>query len=101
MFFELEGVTYKIKFFRIGTNTYADLYRVDEKMGLVYTELQGYAYLHPKDRFVKSSGRKVALTRLLYLWKLLSSKYNLPALTKEAREYIWAMYFMKHTNDKK
>src|SRR5688572_13184626 len=97
MFFELNEVTYKVKFYRSGTTTFAELWRLDND-GLDCTNLLGIAYLHPNDIFVKKTGRKVALASLLRRMNEISAGYAEPefSLTREDRKNIWEAYFKTH-----
>ena len=90
--------TYGVKFSRNGTSTRAELIRVDNLTGLDPTGLVGDAHLHYKDRFVKSTGRKVALTNLIIRMQEVSAGDTEPefVLTKEDRAKIWETYFKYH-----
>jgi|SRR5690349_11134070 len=98
MFFELDNVTYGVKFSRNGTTTYADLVKIDDEIGLDFTGLVGIATLHKNDRFVKSTGRKVALAHLLDRMNEVSAGDEKPefSLSKQDRAAIWAKYFETH-----
>jgi hypothetical protein len=97
MFFDIDGKRYGVKFSRNGTTTYAELVKVQE-WGLDYPGLVGIATLHPRDRFVKKTGRKVALAGLLYRMNEVSAGDTEPEfnLTKEDRAKIWEEYFRSH-----
>lgn len=103
MFFELDGVTYRIKFYRLGRNTIAELFEVvtptDADSGGIYSlGVFGIARQHPIDPPVKKIGRRVALTNML---KALSHAEEGEAvlhrpLTRDDRQAIWARYFESH-----
>lgn len=97
MFFELDGKTYKIKFSRAGTSTFSELWSVDDD-GIWNTGLLGWTKLHPKDRFVKKTGRKIALANLLDRMEEVSAGDTEPefVLTKETKRNIWETYFKAH-----
>jgi hypothetical protein len=90
--------TYGVKFTRNGTTTRAELVRVDEIIGLDFTGLVGISSLYYKDRFVKSTGRKVALANLIERMQQVSAGDTEPefTLTKEDRAKIWEAYFKSH-----
>ncbi len=98
MFFEIDGKTYRVKFSRTDTTTYANLIRVEPDAGLVETNIVGIASLYHKDKFVKSTGRKIALAHLLERMNEISAGDTEPefTLTREDRANIWAEYFKTH-----
>ncbi len=98
MFFELNGTTYGVKFRRADTTTIAELISIHPEHGIDYTNLVGIARLNPKDRFVKSTGRKIALTNLLNRMEEISAGDTEPefTLSKEDRRKIWNRYFETH-----
>ena len=106
MFFEIEGVTYCIKFYRQNTTYIAELFEVnlqatsaegDEegKNPMNSLGVFGIASLYYNDRFEKSVGRKVALAKLLET--LSDSDISGPiVMSKEERAMIWEKYFETH-----
>ena len=102
MYFELRGVTYHVKFRRGGTTTYAQLYRVEKDGTLTKMEGEGAASLYYRDRFQKSTGRKEAMTDLLWKYSVPDPEGEIPeGLSKEDRAGIWMQYFQQLVNDKK
>lgn len=101
MFFELEGNTYRIKFYRMGKNTIAELFQVDAQAGedvpgMTSLGVYGVASVYHTDTFVKKVGRKVALSNLLAGLSDPESPAAPLFLNKEDREMIWAKYFESH-----
>lgn len=108
MFFELEGNTYRIKFYRTGVTTVAELFEVKKTVDdlgddTAMTSLGVYGIARPyhTDRFEKSTGRKVALANLLknlsYEWMNDEEPDPRPVvLEREDRAMIWAKYFESH-----
>jgi hypothetical protein len=89
MLFDLNGNKYKVKFYRIQTSTFAALEQWIPSLN-TYMAINICASLcNPKDKFVKSTGRKVALARVLHETPELQ-------LTKEDRARIWETYFKEH-----
>ena len=93
MYIEINGITYRVKFFTEGNMTFAELYKVEVDGILTQAFIDGVAILHPNDHFEKAKGRKVALADLLenlegILWAI--SNYR---LTKNERTLIWEEYF--------
>ena len=104
MYFELEGKTYRIKFYRDGNLTIAELYEISEETGgMISLGVFGIAAVYYKDRFEKKLGRKVALSHLL---KVLSDHVDEDGnfiesvgpivLDKKDRQMIWDKYFETH-----
>lgn len=101
MYFELNGKTFAIKFYRAGTTTSAELFSVKERGGMIHLGVFGLAKLHITDRFVKKVGRIVALTHLLegLSGEWMSENEEDPRefiLTREDRKIIWEAYFKTH-----
>lgn len=98
MYFTLNGKEYKVKFYRNGTNTYAELWELDDVKDWGCTNLIGVARLSKKDRFVKKVGRVVALTNLIKRMQEVSAGDSQPefSLTKEEKKLIWDSYFLRH-----
>ena len=94
MFFELNEITYKIKFYRTGKTTVAELQQVTGD-SIVSLGEYGVSNPHYKDVFQKKIGRKRALENLL---KGLSNPDTEPSilLSKEDRAKIWEAYFERH-----
>lgn len=97
MYFELNGKTYRVKFYRSNTFTFAELWTI-ENGELDFPGLMGIAKLNPKDRFVKKIGRKVALASLLNRMEQVSAGNTEPEfiLSYEDRKNIWEIYFKTH-----
>lgn len=96
MFFEYNGKTYCVKFKREGTTTFATLFIVDEKDGLIPANVSGVAVLYYKDKFQKSKGRKVALSDVLYQLSTPDPDGIFPnGLSKEDKAAIWQEYFKR------
>lgn len=96
MKFELNNELYEIQFSRADTSTIAELAKYDPQSGtFIETNLIGVANLNPKDRMVKSIGRKVALSKLLKRMGEISAGNIEPefSLSKEDKTNIWKAYF--------
>ena len=101
MYFKLFGKTFGINFTRGGTTTFAELVEIKPDKGITHLGIFGFATLIPPDRFVKSIGRKVALTNLL---NYLSADWGEGGdedprefiLDKDQRKLIWETYFKTH-----
>lgn len=98
MYFELDGKTYRIRFMRNGTTTFAELWVLQKDGELDFPGLMGIATLHPNDIFVKKIGRKVALASLLNRMEEVSAGDTEPEfiLSHEDRKNIWEAYFKTH-----
>lgn len=95
MFFELNGKTYQVKFRREGTTTFAQFFQVQSDGTFVKLEYEGTAVLYYTDRFEKSKGRKIALADLLWKYSVPDDEGEIPeGLDKDARQKIWAEYFL-------
>jgi len=100
MIIEIENQVYIIKFQRTGENTYAWLFRIDngDFKFPSNTGLVGIAKCSKKDQYKKSTGRKVALTKLFKRMNEISAGDTKPEfnLTKEERQRLWNIYFETH-----
>jgi len=91
----LSGEPYRIKFgystikgeLYNTRSTYAELYKVNKDGTLsVVDSMIGFVSCDNRDRFVKETGRKMALKDLL---EVITDKFN---LTREDRGEIWNKY---------
>lgn len=110
MFFELEGKTYRIKFYRTGMTTVAELFEVTKTVddlgddtAMSSLGIYGIARPHHTDRFEKKVGRKVALAHLLVALSdhededgNLVESVGPIVLDRADRAMIWAKYFESH-----
>lgn len=97
MFFEIGGKTFRVKFLRVGRTYMAELQLVT-KEGIISTKFVGTARCDSRDKFVKSTGRKIALADLLWQISPVDQESEIlpEGLSKEDREKIWAEYFKNH-----
>jgi hypothetical protein len=93
MLFNLKDYQLMVKFKRVNTSTFAFLYESDADGVYHEMALWGESHCNPKDKFVKSTGRKKALARLLSKIDSNTFAFN---LTKEDRKKIWDIYFKEH-----
>ena len=99
MYFQLDDKMYRVKFYRMGNTTIAELLELGSCEGdnpYVSLELYGVASTYHKDIFNKSTGRKVALAKLLDAMDTLWGTEENAFLTKSDRTMIWARYFETH-----
>jgi hypothetical protein len=89
MLFDLNGSKYMVKFKRQQTTTFAYLFKYINETIKFFPMNLAASLCNPKDRFVKSTGRKLALARLLKETQELN-------LSREDRVKIWEIYFKEH-----
>jgi hypothetical protein len=92
MYIELDGITYMIRFVRVGRSTFAELMTVKKDGGLGHTDFVGESRLYHKDIYDRLTGRKHALVRLLD--KI--DKHHVK-LSKETRQKIWELFREKYS----
>src|SRR6185369_3540961 len=99
MLFELNGAKFMVKFSRVGTNTFAELWQEKPDIGFDCLNIMGISYCNPKDRFEKSKGRKIALKKLLNemnVFAIEDDRLNYLNNSREQRAEIWKIYFKEH-----
>lgn len=99
MKFRVNDTDYMVKFSRINHNTFAELWELKDAVeDYVCLNILAIAELGKKDKFVKSTGRKVALAKLFKLMNHFAHAESNPklAVTKEQRTAIWNLYFEMH-----
>lgn len=94
MKFELNGSNYLVRFShnnssegRHGRSTTAQLLKTESDHTVLTTGAFAVSFCNEKDNFVRSTGRKLAFTRLL------DNMQNLGIITKENRANLWETYF--------
>lgn len=89
MLFDLNGNKYKVKFYRNDRTTFAELQQYINELNTFMNINLVAALCNPKDRFKKSTGRKIAFARLLKETQELN-------LSREQKTRLWEIYFMEH-----
>jgi hypothetical protein len=91
MLFDLNGEKFKVSFYRNNNNRRMTIAEMENLSIPSRYHVLGLSFCNPKDRFEKSKGRKIALTKLL----IAMTEYNY-SVTKEDRARIWEIYFKEH-----